>query len=99
MTSQDVSDRRNLDGTVSVKRRPSFRLLARASHTPNRKLRDIAEELTRLAPCRSNRVTAGWASPFVFLINRICRLIVKRKGMEMSVSTRHQPAPVLSMSF
>ena len=37
-------------------------------------------------------------SPFVFVINRICRLIVKRKGMEVSVSTRHQPA-LVSMSF
>lgn len=32
----------------------AFRLLARASHTTNRKLRDIAEELTRPAPCRSS---------------------------------------------
>jgi ANTAR domain len=35
---------------------PAFRLLARASHTTNRKLRDIAEELTSPAPCRSDRL-------------------------------------------
>ena len=33
----------------------AFRLLARASHTTNRKRRDIAAELTRQAP-RSNRL-------------------------------------------
>jgi hypothetical protein len=34
----------------------ALRLLARASHTTNRKLRDIAEELTSPAPCGSNRL-------------------------------------------
>ena len=38
-------------------------------------------------------------SPVVFVINRICRLTVKRKGMEVSMSTRDQPAPVMSMSL
>jgi hypothetical protein len=30
----------------------------------------------------------------VFVINRICRLIVKRKGIEVSVSSGHQPGAV-----
>ncbi|HEY6688471.1 MAG TPA: hypothetical protein VI094_19935 [Propionibacteriaceae bacterium] len=55
MTGQDVSDRRNFDGTVSANLDRTFQLLARASQTTNRKLRDIAEELTRPAPYRSTR--------------------------------------------
>jgi hypothetical protein len=42
---------------------------------------------------------SGSVSPFVFVINRICRLILKRKGMGMSVSTRDQPALLVSMSI
>jgi hypothetical protein len=55
LTTQDVSDRRNLDGTYRLTVDQAFPLLARASHTTNRNRRDIAEELTRQAP-RSNRL-------------------------------------------
>lgn len=55
MTTQDVSDRRNLDGTYRLTVDQAFRLLARASHTTNRKRRDIAADLPRQAP-RSNRL-------------------------------------------
>jgi ANTAR domain len=37
----------------------AFRLLARANHTLNRKLRDIAEELSRPTRYRSNRLVRG----------------------------------------
>jgi hypothetical protein len=32
------------------------------------------------------------AHPIVFVINRVGRLIVKRKGMEINVSSGHEPA-------
>jgi hypothetical protein len=32
--------------------------------------------------------------PTVFVINQVCRLIVKRKGMEVSVGSGHQPGAV-----
>ena len=47
MTSQDVSDLRNLMERYKLTAGHAFRLLARASQTTNRKLRDIAEELTQ----------------------------------------------------
>ena len=34
----------------------------------------------------------------VFVVNRVCRLTVKRKGMEVSISSGHKPALSLSMS-
>ena len=46
LTTQDVSDRRNLDGTYRLTVDQAFRLLARASHTTNRKRPDIAAEFT-----------------------------------------------------
>jgi hypothetical protein len=40
----------------------------------------------------------SWAGLTV-VINRICRLIVKRKGMEMSVSSGHQSALLVLPEF
>jgi ANTAR domain len=47
LTSQDVSDLRNLMERYKLTAGHAFRLLARASQTTNRKLSDIAEELTQ----------------------------------------------------
>ena len=56
---------------------------------------DLTENETKLVDLGSAGQSSRYASlsgsfsTFMFVINRICRLIVKRKGMEVSVSTRH----------
>ena len=45
----------------------------------------------------SYAILSGSVPPFVFVINRICGLILKRKGMD--VECQHQTPLVVSMSF